>query len=161
MVVNIRLAEPPDVSELLVLVQELAQHHGDEATLNTEVLHRDLFGPRQWVVALVATSGEDLIGYAILCPLVQLQYGARGMDMHHLYVKSEWRGHGVGRMLTQACLEEAVRQNCSYMAVGTHPNNLTAQQFYGAMGFELSRGAGPRFRMNILIVERLTALHLR
>jgi ribosomal protein S18 acetylase RimI-like enzyme len=149
MSVVVRKAVSQDIPRLLVMVHKLAQHHGDAATVSAEQLRRDMFGDSPWVRGLIATAAEMPIGYAIMCPLVQLHFGARGMDMHHLFVETEWRGKGVGRLLTMACLEEAKELGCQYMAVGTHPDNFAAQNFYSAQGFEQVSKFGARYRKSL------------
>jgi GNAT superfamily N-acetyltransferase len=149
MSVVVRKAVLDDIPRLLVMVHKLAQHHGDVATVSAEQLQRDMFGEHLWVRGLIATAAEKPIGYAIMCPLVQIQFGARGMDMHHLFVESEWRGKGVGHLLTVACLQEAKELGCKYMAVGTHPDNIAAQNFYSAQGFEHVSKFGPRYRKSL------------
>ncbi len=83
-VVTIRTAKPRDLPELNEMIALLAAHHGDAAGSTPEQLERDLFGPLPWITALVAETGEGLIGYAILVPLYRAQEGKRGMDLHHL-----------------------------------------------------------------------------
>ena len=67
---------------------------------------------------LVATIDEKVVAYASLMPVGQLQFGVRGMDMHHLFVLKEHRGVGVGRALINASLELSKQLSCKYMTVG-------------------------------------------
>ena len=66
----------------------------------------------EWHHLLVATIGEQVVAYASLMPIGQLQFGARGMDMHHLFVLKEHRGAGVGRALINASLELSKQLSC-------------------------------------------------
>ena len=97
--VTIRTAKQRDLPALRELISELAAHHGDAAAVTPENLERDLFGRMPWITALVAEAAGELIGYAILVPLYRAQQGARGMELHHLYVRSAHRGTGIGRHL--------------------------------------------------------------
>lgn len=142
---SVRCAIPADLPELLVMVHALAAHHGDTAVLTSEILSRDLFGIPSWITALVATTNAGLCGYAVLTPMTQLQFGVRGMDMHHLYVKPVWRGAGVGRALLDASVAHAKSQHCSFLTVGTAPDNHAAQAFYLAAGLGQRPPSGPRF----------------
>lgn len=94
--VTIRCAKPRDLAELREMVAELAAHHGDAATITPEQLERDLFGRTPWITALVAEAGGALIGYAILVPQYRAAEGARGMEMHHLFVRPGHRGTASG-----------------------------------------------------------------
>jgi ribosomal protein S18 acetylase RimI-like enzyme len=125
------------------MVHALAAHHGDAPSVTMDDLRRDALGPQPWIRVLIAEGA----GYAAMCPLVQLQYGVRGMDLHHLYVGEQVRGRGIGRALIDASLEVARGLGCRYMTVGTDPENVAAQAVYRAIGFEKIGETGPRFRM--------------
>jgi GNAT superfamily N-acetyltransferase len=142
----IRRARETDVAAVLEMVGQLARHHGDEPRATLAELERDLFGPVPWVPALVADAGTSLLGYAILCRMYRAHSGERGVDLHHLFVVERARSSGVGRRLVEAALDEASRWGCTFLAVGTHPENLGAQRFYERLGFERAPQGGPRFR---------------
>lgn len=133
---------------VLDLAHALAAYHGDAATLSLAALERDSLGPAPWVTLLVAEGTTGLHGYAALCPQMQLQFGARGMDLHHLFVCDTARGKGVGRALVQAALEHARRQGCVYVTVGTDLQNRRAQAFYRRAGFD-QIAPDPRFRVKL------------
>lgn len=137
----IRPIEETDLPQVLEMIHALAAHHGDAATLTADALRRDAFGPHAWVRILVAPEK----GYAALCPLTQLQYGVRGMDLHHLYVTPQARGQGVGRALIRAAVALSKELRCRYLMVGTDPDNVQAQAVYRAVGFEDRPSGGPRF----------------
>lgn len=84
-----------------------------------------------------------------MCGLIQLQFGARGMDMHHLFIDPAFRRQGVGRSLVDACKLEAASLSCRYLAVGTHPDNHEAQAFYASLGFERRDAHPPRFSVRL------------
>ena len=132
-----------DLPEVLSMIHALAAHHGDAPVTTLEDLRRDALGMHPWLQVLVAPG----LGYAALCPLAQLQFGVRGMDMHHLFVVETARGSGVGRALIDASIAHAKAQECRYLTVGTHPDNRAAQAVYRAAGFEDLPVSGARFRM--------------
>ena len=145
----VRRARPADNRRIIEMVGLLAAHHGDTATLTEDDLVRDVAGANPWISIVVADDGRRLVGYAAMCALVQLQFGARGMDMHHLFTAAEFRGTGVGRNLVEACKIEAISLSCRYLAVGTHPDNHEAQTFYTALGFERRDAHPPRFSIRL------------
>jgi len=145
----IRHACPADIQRIIEMVGQLAAHHGDTPTLTHDDLARDLFGEKPWITILVAEMGGELIGYAAICSLIQLHFGARGMDMHHLFTDAKHRGLGVGRCMVEACKLEAASLSCSYLAVGTHPDNHEAQSFYTSLGFERRDAHPPRFSIRL------------
>ncbi|MEW9918272.1 N-acetyltransferase family protein [Marimonas sp. MJW-29] len=145
----VRPITPDDLTAVLFMVRALAAHHEDIATLTPETLARDALGDPPWMRVLVTERRGDLVGYAALCPLAQLQFGVRGMDMHHLFVAEQARGSGVGRALIDASLALCRAEGCRYMTVGTHPENTAAAAVYRAAGFEDLPPPGPRFRMKL------------
>ena len=143
--VHIRGVEPDDMPFLLSMIRALAAHHDDVPNINAAVLERDVFGNPPWVYILVAETKGEVIGYVALSPLTQLQLGRRGVDMHHLFVGRPYRGMGVGRQLIESAKQKARALSCSYMTVGTHPENSEAQAAYLTCGFERRDAVHPRF----------------
>ena len=146
---TIREARPADAARIVQMVGELAAHHGDTPSLTADDLARDAFGDPPWLHVLVAESAGELIGYAALCGLIQLQFGARGMDLHHLFTAPGHRGRGVGHVLVAASAIRARALSCRYLTVGTHPGNRRAQTFYEALGFQRKDAHPPRFSMRL------------
>ena len=144
---SVRTADRADLPGILPMIQALAAHHGDEATVGLAELERDLFAIRPWLTALVADGDSGLMGYAMLCPLARVHFGQRGMDVQHLFVKPQFRGTGLGRRLVDAAMDEARAHVCSYLTIGTHPDNARAQKLYVRLGFEPVAPSGTRFRL--------------
>jgi len=145
--ITTRLAAHHDLPATLEMEHALAAHHGDTATLTLDQLARDTLGNAPWVTLIVAERATVLLGYAALCPLVQMQFGVRGMDMHHLFVQPHARGTGVGRQLIDASIAQSKQMGCRFIMVGTHPDNQAAQEIYLAAGFSAAPAPGPRFRI--------------
>lgn len=146
---TIRPIRRADLHPLRDMITALAAHHGDTAELDLDTLNRDVFGAHPWVHVSVACAGSQVIGYYALCPLIKLQYGRRGMDMHHLYLHPDHRGHGIGRALIMDAIERARLLNCRYMMIGTMPDNTAAQEVYLACGFKRLARAPDRFYREI------------
>lgn len=145
----VRCARQTDAARIVEMAGKLADHHGDTPTLTAEHLIRDISGEYPWLHVLVAEADGELVGYAALCRLTQLQFGLRGMDMHHLFTEASFRGQGVGHILVEASKITARALACSYMTVGTHPDNHKAQAFYEALGFERRDAYPPRFAIQL------------
>ena len=141
----IRPARPADLPQLVAMVQALAAHHGDGAEISEATLAGDLFGPRPWIQALVAEGPGHLTGYAALTQLARLQYGQRGLDIHHLFVVADHRGKGLGKALIAAVLDHARAQGCTYVTVSALDSNTAARAFYAAQGFHDAPVTGVRF----------------
>jgi GNAT superfamily N-acetyltransferase len=145
----IRTARRTDAPAIARMIDLLAAYHGDVATADIAALERDVFGERPWVSVLVAEIAEELIAYAVLCPLYTAQYGQRGMDLHHLFVVPAWRSRGLGRRMVHAALDYARAQSCSAVTVGADAGNVAAQDFYQRLGFVRLPAPGPRFRVSL------------
>ena len=117
--------------------------------ITAEALNRDVLGASPWVYVLIAAVEGQIVGYASLCPLTRLQFGLCGIDMHNLFVEEDFRGAGIGRLLIDASMQKARALSCSYMAVGTHPDNSNAQAVYLACGFDRLPDAHPKFRITL------------
>ncbi|CDZ45163.1 GNAT family N-acetyltransferase [Neorhizobium galegae] len=144
-VVTIRNAKPRDLPELNEMIALLAAHHNDPAGITSEKLERDLFGEMPWISALVADTGSELIGYAILVPLYRAQEGTRGMDLHHLFVRDGHRGHGIGQHLVTRAREIAKNAGCDYLSVSAATGNFAAHRFYEHMDFKPRPVTGMRY----------------
>jgi GNAT superfamily N-acetyltransferase len=142
---EIRPLQHADVPDVIEMIHALAAFHGDQSTLTAQTLARVALGTSPWVWLHVAEKDGALLGYAALCPMIGLVYARTGMDMQHLYVKQHARGQGVGTALIAACEAFAVSQKCSYLSVGTHPDNATAAKVYQSAGFVQRPPPGPRF----------------
>lgn len=147
---RIRAAVEADQAELLLLVQALTRHHADEPKITAEALARDVFGAEPWFRVLVAEGEAGLLGYAATLPLARLGYGVRGMDLHHLFVVEAARGTGVGRALVAACEVLAQGLGCSYLIIGTHPDNHAAHACYRALGYAQMPRTSIRFSKDLV-----------
>lgn len=145
----VRCARQTDAERIVEMVGQLAAHHGDTATLTEDDLIRDISGDSPWLHVLVAQADEKLVGYAALCGLARLQFGLRGLDMHHLFTEPSYRGRGIGHGLVEASKIKASALLCGYMTVGTHPDNHKAQAFYESLGFERKDAHPPRFSIQL------------
>ena len=147
--IDVRRIKKSDLPRLLTMIKALAAFNSDQSTTTLDDLHRDLLGPSPWLIVFVATVEDSLIGYAALCPLAQLQFGHRGLDIHHLFVEEPYRARGIGKKLIATSLQEAKRLGCAFIKIGTSAQNHIAQKAYLAAGFELEGSRGPRFKLEL------------
>jgi ribosomal protein S18 acetylase RimI-like enzyme len=145
----IRAATPADLPQLVALIRALAAHHDDAATVTEATLARDLFGPQIWLQMLVSDANGALDAYLALSHLARLQWGQRGMDIHHLYVAESQRGSGLGAAMIAAAIALARAQDCSYLTVTALETNPKAQAFYTKQGFHPAPPHGLRFALDL------------
>ena len=60
----------------------------------------------------------------------------RDYELGKLYCRPSGRGHGLGRRLTEAALEQARSRNYQRLVLSTEPVMKHAIKLYGAMGFK-------------------------
>ena len=148
--VQIRAVARGDLAVLLDMVVALTEHHGDMARVTLASLERDFCGPAAWYHGLVAVQDAKVLGYAAALPLGRLGYGARGLDLHHLFVQPQARGLGIGRALVRGVEDLGRRLDCSYVIIGTHPDNMAAQAYYQRLGYGPHDSLAKRFTKSLV-----------
>ena len=128
----------------LGLAAALLSYDPADPSLNTATARpvSNLAGPVGAVVADILLQG---FGYAAALPLGRLGYGARGLDLHHLFVRPEARGLGIGRALVRGVEDLGRDLACRYVIIGTHPDNLIAQAYYRHLGYAPHASTAQRF----------------
>ncbi len=76
------------------------------------------------------------IGYAILGPAVLPGSGADDLELKRIYMLYRWHGTGFGAALYDAVEAEARVRGARRLVLAVYPQNLKAQRFYRARGFE-------------------------
>ena len=94
-------------------------------------LDDELGDDRLWQQGFVAEAGDALAGF------VALRYEAwnRRAAIWHLYVATEWRGHGLGARLLDALENVARNAGARTLWLETSNVNYPAIHFYRRMGF--------------------------
>ena len=146
---QIRAAERGDMPALLGMVEALTRHHADVPRVTLASLERNLFDTVPWYRTLVAVQGAQVVGYAAALPLGRLGYGARGLDLHHLFVDTAARNLGTGSALMRGIEDLARDLGCGYVIIGTHPDNFAAQAYYQGLGYAPHASLAQRFSKTI------------
>ena len=111
---TIKPAVANDVPVLLSLIQELAlfEHLAHEVTATEQQLREHLFGARPFAEVLLARVADQPVGFALYFHNYSTFLAKPGLYLEDLYVRSDWRGQGVGTALLQAVREQAVQRGC-------------------------------------------------
>jgi ribosomal protein S18 acetylase RimI-like enzyme len=131
--VIVQRATVKDVPAIYDLIQKLAAYEQapDEVTLSLAQFTEDGFG--DWPVwqAVVAKTGEQVVGFA-LWYLRYSTWKGRRLYLEDLYVDETWRRAGVATALMDALVETAQRNQCSGMVWQVLDWNEPAKAFYRA-----------------------------
>ena len=95
---------------------------------------------------LVMRSGEKILGWAALSP-VSKRSAYRGVAELTVYVTESARGHGVGRALLEALIEESEKNGIWTLQASIFPENSASVKLHLACGF---REIGRRERIAML-----------
>ena len=129
----VRRAEERDLDAMLDLYEAVAaegRYIGGEAPVDREA--RRL----RWLehfadpdhVSFVAEVDGRIVGQGAL--------SGSGVAELGMLVASDWRGHGVGSALMQACLDWARRAGAHKISLQVWPHNDAARNLYRKFGFE-------------------------
>ena len=133
---TIKPAVANDVPVLLSLIQELAlfEHLAHEVTATEQQLREHLFGARPFAEVLLARVADQPVGFALYFHNYSTFLAKPGLYLEDLYVRSDWRGQGVGTALLQAVREQAVQRGCGRYEWSVLNWNQRAIEFYEKMG---------------------------
>ena len=138
---DIRLVEP-DSPALLDAARTILREYAEALGVDLCFQHFDdeLAGlPGEYAAPagalLLAFVDEQLAGCGAMRALADVDY-ANACEMKRLYVRPTFRGLGLGRMLAQALVDQAVRAGYSVMLLDTLDDMEAARGLYGALGFE-------------------------
>ena len=132
----IRAARPSDAEILHELVDALADYEkmARPSAHARERLKRDLFGPQPRVQAYMAEVNGEAVGYAITLEIYSSFQALPGLYLEDIFVKLDYRRHGVGRALFRFLAGEAIRRGCSRMEWAVLDWNQLAIDFYEHLG---------------------------
>jgi GNAT superfamily N-acetyltransferase len=136
MTVTIRPATVHDVPLILEFIKGLAEYEKlEDQLIATEArLTSALFGPRPDAEVVLAFVGAEPAGFALFFHNFSTFLGQRGLYLEDLFVKPEWRGHGVGKRLLVHLAGIALQRNCGRFEWAVLDWNEPAIQFYRRLG---------------------------
>lgn len=82
-----------------------------------------------WARSLLAEKDGTIVGYVLFWLLPDV------VDIHNLAVRREYRRRGIGRLLLQQVIVEALRRAPARVTLEVRKSNLTAQKLYESAGF--------------------------
>jgi GNAT superfamily N-acetyltransferase len=131
---SIRPAHAADVPTLNRLVHEFAAFERLPIAATEAALLRDGFSGSPKFRALMAEWNDDAAGYALFFDYYSSFEGRAGLFLEDIYVRDQYRGKGIGKMLMARVASIAREQNCFGVRWQVLDWNIPAIEFYERMG---------------------------
>ena len=151
----VKPATSTDIKELVDLMAEFYKESGYR--LNIE-LSRQAFGelvedPELGQVWLLQHNSQ-VAGYIVLTVGFSMEYGGRDAFVDDLFVRSRFRGLGLGRCGLEALFAECRRRGVRAVHLEVGRSNEPAKKLYGKFGFR----DNDRQLLTVRLKEETTAL---
>lgn len=136
MMLNIRRAGRGDAALVLSYIRELAEYEREPlaAVATEEDLERWAFGSSPLVTVDLAEWEGQPAGFALWFLNFSTWEGKPGIYLEDLFVRPEFRGHGIGKSLLQHLARTAVARGCTRMVWQVLDWNTPSLEFYKAQG---------------------------
>lgn len=107
---TLRRAVVDDVPLILAFIRELADYERllHEVTADEASLRDTLFGDEPAAAVHIAEWNGKPVGFALYHGMYSTFLAQRGLYLEDLYVRPEFRGHGIGTALLRALAREAI-----------------------------------------------------
>ncbi len=134
--VRVRAASEEDLPLILTFIKELAEYErlSHEVVATEESLREHLFGERPVAEVIVAEGGTDPAGFALFFHSFSTFLGRPGIYLEDLYVRPEFRGRGMGRVLLVHLARLARERGCGRLEWSVLDWNEPAIGFYRGIG---------------------------
>jgi GNAT superfamily N-acetyltransferase len=133
---SIRPATVKDASLLSSMILELAEYEklDHEASVTTESIARDGFGPHPKFRAIIAEVDGKPAGYAVFFEFYSTFQGRAGLFLEDLYVRPPLRKQGIGQALLNYVARIAWEEDYFCMRWEVLDWNKPAIDFYHRLG---------------------------
>ena len=134
--INIRKAIESDSALIHSMIVELAQFEElmELVKSTPESISDLLFGENKVADALIAEYNGKTAGLALFYKTISTFAGKKGIYLEDLYVKSEFRGFGVGKNLLRELARIAKATDCCRLDWAVLDWNTKAKSFYEGIG---------------------------
>ena len=156
---NIRLAGVDDLSEIFVLIKELADYERllDQVIATEELLEETLFGENSNVEVLLACDENQILGFALYFRTFSTFLGRPGIYLEDLFVREFARGKGIGKALLQRIAKSTLEMGGGRLEWSVLDWNQPAISFYKKMG-AVALDEWTTFRLTGEKLKKMTAL---
>ena len=138
---QLRPATVGDVGEILSLIHELADYEKllHEVDATEADLERDLFGDTPRVHCDIAMWNGEVAGMAFWFYNYSTFLGRAGIYLEDLFVRSTFRGNGIGKALIAHLAQHCVDENLSRLQWSVLDWNAPSIAFYESLGADVMR----------------------
>ena len=136
MKILIRNATSNDLDLLIEFIRDIAEFEGlaHEVSFTKDELLESMFGNDRTAEAIIAESEGEAVGFAVYFQNFSTFKGKPGLYLEDLFVKPEWRKHGIGRALLVRLAQIAVERGCPRFEWVALDWNQNAIDFYEKLG---------------------------
>ena len=133
---EIKQTKPSDIPHILAMIREFAEleNLANFCEVTAENLHEVLFGENSFVESLIVFVDEMPIGYAIFFPYFASFRGQRGFYLEDIYIKSEFRGLGLGERIIREIAKIGKYRGFVRIDFQVLKYNQSARNFYKKLG---------------------------
>jgi GNAT superfamily N-acetyltransferase len=132
--IRIRPATPSDVPLMRELIHDLATYEREphSVQITEEQLLEDGFGAERYFECLIAEYNGAPAAFALFCSIYSTWRG-RSLHLEDLFVRPEFRGHGIGKALLTRIAAIAVERKCARLQWDVLAWNKPAIDFYNSL----------------------------
>jgi GNAT superfamily N-acetyltransferase len=148
MTLAIRPAMRADASLIFSFIRELAEYEKmlDDVVTNEAEIALALFGKTPRVFCDIAEWEGKPAGFALWFYNFSTFKGRHGIYLEDLFVRPEFRGHGLGKALLANLAKRCVTEGCARLEWSVLDWNTPSIKFYESLGARHSEGWLP-FRL--------------
>ena len=134
--ISIRTACPDDVPAILALIRGLAEYEklAHECETDEAKLATTLFGDKPCAEVLIADVDGEAAGFALFFHTYSTFLAKPGLYLEDLFVRSRFRGLGLGKRLMVHLARLAVARGCGRFEWSVLDWNAPAIGFYRSLG---------------------------
>lgn len=134
--ITIRNAVEADVPLILEFIRALAEYErlADEVAATEADIRAALFGPRPYAEVMIASFDHVPAGFALFFHNFSTFVGKPGLYLEDLFVKPEFRGHGLGFALLRHLAQIAIERDCGRVEWAVLDWNEPSIRFYQKIG---------------------------
>ena len=149
----IRQVVEEEIPIVLQFIREIAEYErmSDQVIATEELLREWLFEKKIGEVLIASHDGQD-VGFALYFYNFSTFMGRAGLYLEDIFVRPEYRGHGLGKLFFRKLAQIAVQRGCGRMEWTCLNWNTPSIAFYESMG---------AIPMKDWTVHRLTGENLR